>query len=81
MQIEEFYPVMPEQFAKVAAGLRAKGLNVSGTHGEVRQFGADVKFDFVAATLTITVVSAPHFHNLQQFSEQVREAVKALLET
>lgn len=81
MQVEEFDPVSPEQFTKVTDGLRAKGLNITGTHGEIRQFGADVRFDFVAPKLTITVVSAPHFHNLQQFSAQVHDAVSALLET
>lgn len=79
MQILEFRPVTPDQFARVADGLKSKGLSVSGTRGEVRAFGADVQFDFTEPLLTITVVSPAHFHGLQQFAEQIRGAVTALL--
>jgi hypothetical protein len=79
MQILEFHPVTREQFARVAEGLRSKGLSVSGTQGEVRAFGAEAKYDFTEPLLTITVVSAPHFRKLEQFSEQIRGAVAALL--
>jgi len=79
MQILEFHPVTVWQFARIGDALKGKGLTVAGTSGEVRRFGADVKFDFVEPKLTITVVSAPHFHKLEEFAEQIREAVLALL--
>lgn len=79
MQIVEFDPVTPEQFARVVSGLREKGLNVNGTQGEIRAFGADVRFEFEGGTLKITVLSPPHFHSLAEFSEQIRVSVQALL--
>jgi alpha/beta superfamily hydrolase len=79
MQILEFHPVTMEQFARIADALKSKGLSVSGTRGEVRAFGAEVKFDFTEALLTINVVSAPHFRKLEQFEAQIRDAVTALL--
>ncbi len=79
MQVLEFRPVTGVQFARIADALKNKGLSVIGTRGEVRTFGADVKFDFTEPLLAITVVSAPHFHKLEQFAEQIREAVTALL--
>jgi hypothetical protein len=79
MQIVEFHPVTPDQFANVVSGLREKGLSVTGTQGEIRAFGANVQFEFLGGALKITILSPPHFHNLAQFSEQVRESVQALL--
>jgi hypothetical protein len=79
MQIVEFHPVTPEQFARVVNGLREKGLSVTGTQGEIREFGANVQFEFLDGALKITILSPPHFHSVAQFSEQVREAVQALL--
>ena len=79
MQVVSFCPVTSEQFAKVVGGLRDKGLRVTGTQGEIREFGANVQFEFLHSALKITILSPPHFHNIQQFSEQVRESVTALL--
>jgi hypothetical protein len=79
MQILEFRPVTEEQFGRLAGALKDKGLSVSGTRGEIRKFGAEVKFDFTTPLLTITVVSAPHFRKLEEFAMQIRDAVAALL--
>ena len=79
MKVLEFHPVTVEQFARIGDALSGKGLNVTGTSGEVRRFGADVKFDFAEPNLTITVVNAPHFRKLEEFAAQIREAVLALL--
>jgi alpha/beta superfamily hydrolase len=81
MQILEFRPVTMGQFARISDALKSKGLNVSGTQGEVKAFGADVKFDLTEPLLTITVVKAPHFRRLEQFAAQIREAVTALLDS
>jgi len=79
MKVLEFHPVTVEQFARIGDALKGKGLIVTGTSGEVRRFGADVKFDFAEPNLTITVVNAPHFRKLEEFAAQIREAVLALL--
>jgi hypothetical protein len=79
MQILEFNPVTMIQFVRIADALKSKGLTLSGTQGEVRAFGADVKFDFTEPLLKITVVSAPHFRRIEQFVAQIQEAVTALL--
>ena len=79
MKVLEFHPVTVEQFARIGNALKGKGLTVTGTSGEVRRFGADVKFDFAEPNLTITVVNAPHFRKLEEFAAQIREAVLALL--
>jgi hypothetical protein len=79
MQILEFHPVSADQFARIGDALKDNGLSVSGTRGEVRRFGAEVTFDFTEPQLTIKVVSAPHFHKLEDFAEQIRQAVTSLL--
>lgn len=79
MHEDTFSSVTPEQFAKVSAALAAKGLKISGTSGEIKTFGAHVKFAYDTPTLTITVLSAPHFHNIDAFSTQIHDAVEALL--
>jgi alpha/beta superfamily hydrolase len=81
MQILEFRPVTAEQFVRISDALKSKGLGVSGTQGEVKAFGAEVKFDFTEPLLTITVVKAPHFRRLEQFVAQIREAVTGLLDS
>ena len=79
MQVLEFHQVTAEQFTRIGDALKEKGLSITGMRGVVRTFGAEVKFDFTEPLLTITVVSAPHFRKLEEFAEQIREAVAALL--
>src|SRR5436190_22356799 len=79
MQILEFRPVSAGQFARIGDALKDNGMSVSGTRGEVRRFGAYVTFDFTEPLLTIKVVSAPHFHKLEDFVGMIRKSVTALL--
>ncbi|HVJ09706.1 MAG TPA: hypothetical protein VM554_15115 [Acidisarcina sp.] len=79
MQTLIFSPVTPDQFAKVIAALQAKDLQVAGTEGEIKKFGADVRFAYCAPVLTLTVVSAPHFYSMGGFCREIHEAVEAML--
>lgn len=75
------YTVTPAQFDKVSRDLQAKGFKTNGNSGEVKEFGADVKFlyDSSLGSLQVTVLSAPYFHNMDAFCQQMDAAVKVEL--
>lgn len=69
----------PDRFARLEASLGEKGLKMAGSDGEVKDFGADVRFHYDAAAgiLTLTVLHGPHFHDFQTFCDQLKSRVEA----
>lgn len=67
-----------DRFARLEATLATKGLHLIGDSGEVHNFGADVKFNYDPATLTLTltVMHGPHFHNFEDFAKSVEAFIE-----
>lgn len=67
----------PERFTRLEATLNSHGLKFATDSGEVKDFGADVKFLYsaVSQTLTMTVLHGPHLHNFDAFCKQLEEYV------
>ena len=73
------YP--PARFAALQAALLAKGLNLTGNVGDVKEFGADVSYVYDGTgELTLLVRSAPHFHSMAGFVLELSKAVSGVPE-
>lgn len=71
------YP--PERFAKLEALLVSKGFKADGNEGEVKEFGADVSYAYDGVSnLTLLVRSAPHFHSMSGFVDELSKAVNGV---
>lgn len=68
-----------DRFARLETTLGTKGLKLSGSDGEVKDFGADVKFSYSALSqiLTLTVLHGPHLHSFDDFCAQLKSWVEA----
>lgn len=69
----------PDRFSRLEATLGTHGLKMSGDSGEVKDFGADVKFNYTPATqtLVLTVLHGPHFKDFDGFVKQLTAWVEA----
>lgn len=63
----------PDRFARLEATLSTHGLKMVNDAGEVHDHGADVKFQYVQSTqtLTLVVLHGPHLHNFDTFCQQL----------
>lgn len=68
-----------DRFARLETTLATKGLKMTGDDGEVKDFGADVKYHYDSATqvLTLTVLHGPHLKNFDGFVKQLTAWVEA----
>lgn len=68
-----------DRFVRLEKTLISKGLKMDGDDGEVKDFGADVKFhyDTASSTLTLTVLHGPHFKNFDEFCSKLTAWVEA----
>ena len=69
----------PDRFQRLEATLATKGLKMAGNDGEVKDFGADVKFNYTPSsqTLVLTVLHGPHLHSFDDFCAQLKTWVEA----
>jgi hypothetical protein len=69
----------PDRFARLEAAVSAKHLAMTGSNGEMHDFGADVKFNYNAATqtLVLTVLHGPHFKDFDAFCAELKSWVEA----
>lgn len=69
------YPA--DRFARLEAAVSAKGLKMVGESGEMKDFGADVKFAYapVSQTLVLIVLHGPHFKDFDAFCAQLKQWV------
>jgi 3-deoxy-D-manno-octulosonic-acid transferase len=67
----------PDRFQRLEATLNEHGLKFTNDSGEVKDFGADVKFLYsaISQTLTLIVLHGPHLHNFDAFCKQLEEYV------
>ena len=68
-----------DRFARLQTTLMSKGLKLSGNDGEVKDFGADVTWNYSPSTeiLTLTVLHGPHLKNFDDFCSQLKSWVEA----
>lgn len=77
VQTLTFHGYPPDRYARLKDALAAKGLHLDGDSGTVKEFGADVDYGYAAGTLTLWVRSAPHFHSMDGFCQQLTDAIAA----
>ncbi len=73
------YTLTEAQYETVRAAIAQKGLELTGTQGEVKKLGADVQYEYNAPALTITVVKAPWLHNIDNFAEQLDAYIRGYI--
>jgi hypothetical protein len=68
----------PERFAALESTIAEKGLKLTGYSGEAKDFGADVKYNYDAATetLTVEVLHGPHFHDFTAFCAELQTFIE-----
>lgn len=68
-----------DRFVRLEATVTSKGLKMVGNDGEMKDFGADVKFSYspLSLTLTLTVLHGPHFKDFDAFCAQLKAWVLA----
>ena len=80
-QVLKFTNYSPKRYAALGDFLNTKGLHLEGNVGDLKQFGADVSYAYDGAdTLTLLVRSAPHFHSMSGFVEELSKAVNGIPE-
>lgn len=78
-QVLTFTGYSPARFAKLEALLVSKGFEAYGNEGDVKEFGADVRYAYDGKSeLTLLVRSAPHFHSMAGFVRELSKAVNGI---
>ena len=75
--MELTFPYTQDRFERLRATLAAKGFNLVGNSGEVKDMGADVAYGYDGTTLTLTVKHAPFLHSMWVFCQQLQQAIDA----
>lgn len=67
-----------DRFARLEVTVTAKGLEMKGNSGEVKKFGADVEYDYVPDTQTLTFVvkHGPHLKDFDKFCADLKSWVE-----
>lgn len=67
-----------DRFARLEQAVTSKGLKMAGDDGEMKDFGADVKFNYAPTTqtLVLTVLHGPHFKDFDAFCAQLKAWVE-----
>jgi hypothetical protein len=68
----------PDRFERLETTVSGKGLKMSGDDGEMKDFGADVKFGYMPSTqtLVLTVLHGPHLKNFDKFCADLKSWVE-----
>ena len=76
--ITQSYVITRNQFENLRTSLASTGLVLVGDSGEVKQYGADVVFNYDGTTLALTINHAPHWpfgKPLGQFAADIQAKI------
>ncbi len=77
-QVLTFSPYSPARFELLRTALAAKGLTLTGDVGDVKEFGADVSYEYGNNVLTLLVRSPLHFHSMPSFTLELSKVVNGV---